>query len=146
MSQRTSDVPTNIIPFVEDIFRHSEAHDPMALRRAPGLATQAVAYALNEIVAQQRKATSIPCRQQQSDRTGGRQSRTAEMHNHDQHRPRLHQHHQNRQTDDPEIDFNWYPAPSPFHFSGKKIRPTVRSDDQQHRVKQSIARKEALQE
>ena len=125
-NESSSDIPTNIIPFVEDIFRHSEAHDPMALREAPGPATQAVAYALNEVVAQQRKASSIPHRQQQPKRAGGRQHREfAEMHDNDQHRTRLHQHHQHRQTDDPEINFGWYPKSSPLLFSGKKnkVRP-----------------------
>ena len=71
--ERSSGVnTTNIIPF-EEIFRHSDARE---LRRAPGPTTQAVAHAALNEVAQQKKASSIPRRQQQPGRPGGRQSRT----------------------------------------------------------------------
>uniref|UniRef100_A0A7S2BVU0 Secreted protein n=1 Tax=Octactis speculum TaxID=3111310 RepID=A0A7S2BVU0_9STRA len=62
--ERSSGVnTTNITPF-EEIFRHSDAHE---LRRAPGPPTQAVAHAALNEVAQQKKASSIPRRQQQTD-------------------------------------------------------------------------------
>mgnify|MGYP001253664061 CR=1 FL=1 len=120
-NESSSDIPTNISPFVDEIFRSSEAHDPTAPRRAPGPATQAVADALDE-VAQQKKASSIPSRKRKLNRLGGRNNRelSAEMHNHNQHRLRLHHRHRNHLADDPESNSGWYLNPSPPYFSGKK--------------------------
>ena len=114
--ERSSGVnTTNITPF-EEIFRHSDAHE---LRRAPGPPTQAVTHAALNEVAQQKKASSIPRRQQtQIDRVDVNRERLAETHN--QHRLRLHHHHQNRLANDPEINFGG----SPFHFSGIKYKST----------------------
>ena len=112
---------TNITPF-EEIFRHSDAHE---LRRAPGPPTQAVTHAALNEVAQQKKASSIPRRQQrQIDRVDVNRERLAETHN--QHRLRLHHHHhRDRLANDPEINFDGFFKPSPFHLSGEnyKIRP-----------------------
>ena len=81
--ERSSGVnTTNITPF-EEIFRHSDAHE---LRRAPGPPTQAVTHAALNEVAQQKKASSIPRRQQkQIDRVDVNREQLAEMHNHNQH-------------------------------------------------------------
>ena len=91
--ERSSGVnTTNITPF-EEIFRHSDAHE---LRRAPGPPTQAVTHAALNEVAQQKKASSIPRRQQrQIDRVDVNRERLAETHN--QHRLWLHHHHPDRQ-------------------------------------------------
>ena len=119
--ERSSGVnTTNITPF-EEIFRHSDAHE---LRRAPGPPTQAVTHAALNEVAQQKKASSIPRRQQkQIDRVDVNRERSAEMHN--QHRLRLHHHHhRDRLANDPEINFGGFFKPSPFHFSGIKYKST----------------------